>query len=94
LVACAPPPKNLPPEQKDPVLKEYEKTVTTPNSYKPNEEKVEVTTGNSLYSPYFNLYSDVKAYRRGDIVYIVVFENIDAIQKLATQTGQQQQPPP
>ena len=91
LVACAPPPKNLPPEQKDPVLKEYEKTVTTPNPYKPDEEKVEVSTGNSLYSPYFNLYSDVKAYRRGDIVYIVVYESIDAIQKLATQTGQQHQ---
>ncbi|RTZ60681.1 MAG: flagellar basal body L-ring protein FlgH [Gammaproteobacteria bacterium] len=91
LIACAPPPKKLPPPQEDKVLKEYEKTVTTPNPYSLDEGETTVTASNSLYSPYFNLYSDVKAYRKGDIVYIIVYESIDAIQKLATQTGQQHQ---
>ena len=92
-VACAPPPKKLPPPAEDKALADYEKTVTTPNSYPSPAEGGQryVTRENSLYSPYFSLYSDVKAYRKGDIVYIIVYESIDAVQKLATKTGQQHQ---
>ena len=89
LFGCAPPEQNLPPLNKDKAYTDYEKTVTTPNPYR--EQPTQASWGNSLYSERFNLYSDVKAYKRGDIVYIIVYESIDAIQKLATQTGQQHQ---
>ncbi len=89
LFGCAPPEQNLPPLNKDKAYTDYEKTVTTPNPYR--EQPTQASWGNSLYSDRFNLYSDVKAYKRGDIVYIIVYESIDAIQKLATQTGQQHQ---
>lgn len=87
--SCAPEQK-LPPSGMDKAIRDYEKTVTTPNPYI-RGLRVSVTRENSIYNPDFNLYSDVKAYKRGDIVYIVVYESIDAIQKLATQTGQQNQ---
>jgi len=86
VVACAPPPKNEIPEAKK-EFKEYEKVVTTPNPYRP--EYGYVTPENSLYDESFNLYTDVKAHKRGDIVYIVVSESIDAIQQISTQTGKQ-----
>lgn len=89
LFACAPQ-HNLPPDNMDKAVKDYEKTVTTPNPYITGN-RLHVTRENSLYNPDFNLYSDVKAYKRGDIVYIVVYESVDAVQKLATKTGQQHQ---
>ena len=88
-LACAPEHK-LPPSNMDKAIRDYEDTVTKPNPYR-TEPQIYVTRENSIYNPQFNLYSDVKAYRKGDIVYIVVYESIDAIQKLATQTGQQNQ---
>ena len=90
-VGCAPPSKRLPPPQNDRAVAEYEKTLHSKEQNPAEGGDIYVTEENSLYSPYFNLYSDVKAYKRGDIVYIVVYESVDAIQKLATQTGQQHQ---
>ncbi len=85
LLSCGNPKKSSPEEVQ--AINEYRKVVTTPNPYR--REKSAPTPANSLYSESFNLYTDTKAHRRGDIVYIVVYESIDAIQKLATQTGQQ-----
>ena len=70
-------------------INEYKKVVLTQNPYARNYP--EPTFENSLYNDDFNLYSDVKAHKRGDIVYIIVYESIDAIQQLATQTGKQNQ---
>ena len=80
--------QNYPPKDKD-AIKDYEKTVTTPNPYKPQQPQY--AGANALYTGDFNLFSDVKAHKRGDIVYVIVYESIDAIQKLATQTGKQTQ---
>lgn len=90
ILSCAPPQKKLPPINEDKNIKAYESTLKNSDKvYIPNKNYV--TKKNSLYNPYFSLYSDVKAYRKGDIVYIIVYESIDAVQKLATQTGQQHQ---
>jgi flagellar L-ring protein precursor FlgH len=85
-LACAPPPKNEIPEAKK-EFKQYEKVVTTPNPY--TTERGYITPENSLYDGDFNLYTDVKAHRRGDIVYIIVTESVDALQQISTQTGKQ-----
>ena len=85
ILACAPPQKVLPPVSEDKNVLEYERTVKNIQVSNKFNKK------NTLYNPSFSLYSDVKAYRPGDIVYIVVYESVDAVQKLATQTGQQHQ---
>jgi len=87
IISCGKPQDN--PRELQKPLEEYKKVATTPNPYP--QEGSKPTLANSLYRDDFNLYSDVKAHKRGDIVYIIVYESIDAIQKIATQTGKQNQ---
>jgi len=86
-LACGKPQDD--PETLKKPIEEYKKVATTPNPYHKRESYP--TLENSLYNGEFNLYSDTKAHKRGDIVYIIVYESIDAIQKIATQTGKQNQ---
>jgi flagellar L-ring protein precursor FlgH len=76
--SCAPTPKPS-------TLEEYERK----NPYPAQEQKVEyVGKGSLMPKEGFNdLYSDLRASKVGDIIYVQVIESINAVESVANQTG-------
>ncbi len=76
LFSCAPKPSTL---------EEYEKK----NPYPAKEDKIEYAGKGSLMPKenFTDLYSELKAGKVGDIIYVQVIESINAVESVANQTG-------
>jgi len=87
LISCVNPSQNYDRPRID-AIKEYERALQNNKRY---PRSYVYYRGNSIMREDFNPYADVKAHKVGDIVYVIVYESIDALAQMQTQTSNQAQ---